>query len=87
MITSPSGVMLCSVVGTVAPVMMEASSALTRRRGLIASSAIQAAVQSFFDGEETGFLTSFTTFVLRVSLERSWSSILSVSAYNGYSFS
>ena len=88
MSTSPSGVSLCSyAVGTMAPAMMEDSSALTRRRGLVASSAIQAAVQSFFDGEETGFLTSFTAFVLWVSLERSWSSFLSVSAYKGYSFS
>ena len=71
MITSPDVVKLCSAVGTVAPIMIETSSALTRRRGLLASSAIHAAVQSFFNLEETGFLTSFTTFFLWVSLERS----------------
>ena len=39
--------------------MMEASSALKRRRGLQASSVKQAAVQSFFIGEETGFFDIF----------------------------
>ena len=83
-ITSPTGVVI-SVV-TIASVIMEASSPFTRRRGLKASSAIQAAVQSFFDREVIVFVPHFTTFVLWISLERSWLSFLSVSAYNGYFF-
>ena len=66
MSTSPDGVLLFSSVGTVAPVIMEASSPLTKRKGLSASKVIQAARQSFFGRDGPVGLAVFDLFLLSV---------------------
>ena len=62
-ITSPSGVLPPSAVGTVAPVIMEASSPLTRLRWFPVSSAIQAARQSLRYWEVAVGLANLTCYL------------------------
>ena len=67
MSTSPTGVLQSScAVGPVAPVRMEASSPLTRRKELPASKVRQAARQGFFGREFTVGLTVFDFFLVSV---------------------
>ena len=59
MSTSPEGVEICSAVDTVAPAMMEDSSALTKPRRPPTSSAILIARQFYLGREVRVFLLVF----------------------------